>query len=106
MKRCPKCKLRKPNAVFHSKKSTFERCLSCRTSHIGRAGGRRKEPMAIRTFQAQPIEPSKADVKLMALARREMRKFKRRGSPNVERPYVFVAGRRDKGIVARIPPKG
>jgi len=106
MKLCPQCKLRKPDAVFKSVKAAKGRCLSCCTAHIGRAGGRKKERMQIRTFQAEPIDPTKEDAKMIALGRRELKKFERRGSPNVERPYVFVAGDPAKGIVAKILPKG
>ena len=106
MKLCPQCKLRKPDAVFGPQKERKGRCLSCCSAHIGKAGGRKKERLKIRTFQAQPIEPTKEDAKMIALGKKELRKFERRGSPNVERPYVFVAGDPTKGIIAKLPPRG
>ncbi len=102
MKLCSRCKLRKPDAVFRAKKSIFKRGASCRTPHIGRAGGRKKARLAIRTFQAQPITPSAEDARLIALAKREMKKFTQRGAPVVERPYLFVAGDPAKGLVRKV----
>jgi len=101
MKFCPRCELHKPNAVFSRKKDAQGRCRNCLTRYHGKAGGKRKIGVHIRTFQAEPIYPTKEDERLIALAARERKKFQKRGSPIVSRPYVYIAGDSQRGIPSR-----
>jgi len=102
MTRCIMCKLRKPDSLFSkTNKSTKGKCLNCRA--ITRGGGRLRPRggMFSRDFQADEIKPSKGDAKLIAFAKAEMKKFKQRGAPVIERPYAFIAADPAKGIVSR-----
>jgi len=98
MKRCPRCKLRKPDSLFVSTLGGRGRCYNCRTikSRIKPHGG----PM-IRTIQAEPIEISKLDRALSRIAWKEKKAFKKRGSPEVERPYSYIGGKPEAGMVSR-----
>jgi len=96
MKLCPRCELWKPNALFIKPKARGGKCESCCTQN--RRSGYGRKAAHIRTFQASPIDPSKEDKKLVALAKREMKRFKKRGSPLAERPYCFIAGNPTKGL--------
>jgi len=106
MRRCPTCKLRKPDAVFLNRKreevkSYRGKCVNCRSTVRGGGRLRPKSGMLVRDFQVDEIEINAKDAKLVALAKREMKKFKKRGSPKIERPYAFIAGNPSKGMAGR-----
>ena len=94
MKRCPRCKIWKCDAVFSPKQVKQGRCSDCCMENR-RSGHRR---VKIRTVQAAPIAVSKDDAKVRALAKRELKKFRKRGATFVTRPYVFIAGDPAKGV--------
>ena len=119
MTRCPTCHIRKPDSLFTTIKHDEGKCLNCRQT------GRKLVPRGhddgcatekahdcdclrgrkIRTTQAAQIKPTKEDEKILRLARKEMRGFRRRGSPQIDRPYAYIGGSSEKGMIARGPFK-
>ena len=116
MTRCPTCHLRKPDALFTTVLQDRGKCLNCRATG-GRLKPRKHDKSCasivssskcdclhgrkIRTIQADPIKPTKHDKVLIKFAKREMKDFKRRGAPEVERPYSYIGASSDKGMVSR-----
>jgi len=66
-----------------------------------RQGRGRKSKAHIHTTQAEEIEPTKEDAKLLALYTREKRAFKKRGSSVPLRQYTYIAGNPNRGVPSR-----
>jgi len=107
MKHCPRCQLSKLDANFIKRNDRgFSKVLvECQCCQMHRNQGRTKirkiENVKTLTTQASRIKISKEDAKLVTLARREMKNFRKRGAPEVKRPYAYVAGNPEKGLVSR-----
>jgi len=109
VKTCPRCHLQKPDAVFlkwmkfryMGPPRVLKECENCRAHRKqGRLKSRSLRTKML-TTQAPPIKISKEDRKLVTLARRERKEFRRRGSPEVERPYSYIGGNPAKGLAGQ-----
>ena len=106
MKLCPRCGWRKPDANFNNLyasrwQGNKKICTSCR-QHRRTGRGMCRKGAETRGTQGEQIEPTKEDAKLIAFVRREKKKFENRGSPEVKRPYVYIAGNSQRGIPSRL----